>query len=155
MRSVSPHPRRGPGLAAAVLACSALMVVGRDAAASPAPAAAPASATATGCLTTAVHDGLPVPDVQSWLEAVSTTPPVLNAPDGTARNTSDSDVADVLARDEARRQAAAALAATPGATEVRDAAGELIAAVHTRPAARGGVLVEQLVYWLPGSPCPR
>jgi len=119
----------------------------------PRPAAVSSSTVATGCLMVAVYDGFARPDVQSWLKAVSTTPPDLTAPDGTPRDTMDPEVADVLARDAAQRQAAAALLATGGLTEARDNEGRLIAAVHTRPADDGGVVIERLDYWQPGPPC--
>jgi len=101
----------------------------------------------------AVYEGSANTDLQSWLEAVGTTPPDLTAPDGSPRNTRDPEVANVLARDEAQRQAALALAATPGATEARDASGQLIAAIHTHPTEDGGVFIDRLDYWQPGPPC--
>jgi hypothetical protein len=103
-----------------------------------------------------VYDGGPRPDVQSWLEGIITAPPDLTAPDGAPRYTQDPEVAEVLARDEAQRQAAIALAATPGATEVRDASGQVVAAVHAQPRPDGQVMISQFDYWLSGQPksCP-
>ena len=94
----------------------------------------------------------PRPDVQSWLEGVIAAQPNLTGPDGTALNPEDPEVAEVLAREEAQRQAATALAATPGATEVRDGNGQVIAAVHAQPRPDGQVMISQLDYWLTGQP---
>ncbi|MFB9377599.1 hypothetical protein ACFFKU_13990 [Kineococcus gynurae] len=107
-----------------------------------------------GCLQVAVLDGGPRADAESWLREVSTTAPDTVAPDGTPRDLTDPEVADVLVRDEAMRQAAAALLAHPGSTEVRDDGGEVVAAIVTRPAGDGQVVIEQLRYWQPGPPCP-